>query len=131
MAFRFLLDADISPVVARIARAKGLDVVSVHERGEAGLRDDEQLRRAAAEGRIFVTRNRNDFIRWTIEFAHKLEPHAGVLIVPRSIAAVRPDPLARALVQWSKFASSRFDARSAAPSYMLDYLSVAEDESDH
>ena len=121
--YRFILDAGISPEVARIARALGLDAVSVYECGRGELRDDEQLRRTAADGRIFVTRNRNDFIRWTVEFAHKLEPHTGVLIVPRSVAATRPDPLARALFQWAEVTAARLGGAPLSP-YSIDLVAA-------
>jgi hypothetical protein len=62
---RFLLDEDLPPKVAVIARSLGLDVVSVHEIGRTGLSDEAQLRFAASETRILVTRNRDDFIALT------------------------------------------------------------------
>lgn len=120
--FRLLLDADISPAVARIGRALGLDVVSVHEIDRSELRDDEQLRLAAANGRLFVTRNCNDFLRWTVEFARMSAPHAGVLIVTRSVPATRPEPLARALVGWSERMGARLGSRPLDP-YFIDFLS--------
>ncbi len=80
-----------------MGRALGLDVTSVYECGRGELRDDEQLRLAAADGRIFVTRNRNDFLHWTIELSRTAQAHAGVLIVSRSVIATRPEPLAYAL----------------------------------
>ena len=119
----FMLDADISPEVARIARALGLDAVSVYECGRGELRDAEQLRRSAAAGRVFVTRNRNDFIRWTVEFAHKLEPHTGILIMPRSVAATRPDPLARALFQWADATTARLGGAPLSP-YSIDFVTA-------
>jgi hypothetical protein len=58
---RFLLDEDLSPTVAETARGLGLDALSIHEVGRRGLRDDEQLRLAAADGRTAVEGDR----RWT------------------------------------------------------------------
>ena len=122
-SFQFLLDADISPEVARIGRALGLDSVSVYECGRGELRDDEQLRWAATDGRIFVTRNRNDFLHWTSEFVRMSEPHAGVLIVSRSIPATRPELLAHALVRWAELIGARFEHQSVGP-YFIDFLSA-------
>ena len=59
---RFLLDEDLPPKAAGIARNLGLDAASVHETSRRGYADDEQLRFAAGESRIFVTRNRDDFL---------------------------------------------------------------------
>jgi hypothetical protein len=64
-----------------VARDLGLDVVSVHEIDRLGLSDEEQLRFAATEGRILVTRNRDDFLALTTEFYRRGKPHRGVLIV--------------------------------------------------
>lgn len=119
--YRFLLDADLSPEVARVGRALGLDVVSVYECGRGDLRDDEHLRLAAADGRLFVTRNRNDFLRWTAEFARTAEPHAGVLIALRSIPATRLEPLAHALRRWVFTRTEQCGSASVGP-YFIDLL---------
>lgn len=122
--FRFLLDADLSPRAAHVGRALGLDVLSVYECGRGELRDDEQLRLAAADGRLFVTRNRNDFLRWTAEFARTAEPHAGVLIALRSIPATRPEPLAHALRHWVTSWTAREGGATLGP-YFVDFLAPA------
>lgn len=100
----------------------GLNVVSVYECGRGELRDDEQLHLAASDRRIFVTRNRNDFLRWTAEFARTNAPHAGVLIVTRAVAATRPEPLARALRWWAELMAERYAGAPLGP-YFLDFLS--------
>ena len=64
---RFVLDEDLSPVVAETARGLGLDAVSGHEIGRRGLDDRQQLELSAADGRASVTRNRDDFILLTLE----------------------------------------------------------------
>ena len=99
---QFLLDQDISYRVAEVARGLGLDIVSVYECGREHLSDLEQLRLAAMDRRLFVTRNRDDFIRWTVEFSRTAAAHAGVLIVPRTIPPQRPEPLAHALAHWTQ-----------------------------
>lgn len=104
---RFLLDEDLPPKVAAIARSLGLDVVSVHEIGRTGLSDDEQLSFAASEFRILVTRNRDDFIALTHRAYATNAPHHGVLLVPRSTPNTHPDRIARSLVAWvARFATS-------------------------
>lgn len=91
---RFLLDEDLNPAVAETGRGLGLDVISIHEVGRRGLRDDEQLRLAAADGRIFLTRNRDDFIKLTVDAYQAGSPHFGVLIVPHSLPNNRPEAIA-------------------------------------
>lgn len=97
---RFLLDEDLSPEVAAIARGLGLEVLSVHEVGRTGYDDEAQLRFSAAEGRIFVTRNRDDFIALTKTFYATNQPHYGVLLVPRSLPNQQAKKIAHALKRW-------------------------------
>jgi uncharacterized protein with PIN domain len=97
----FLLDEDLPPAVATIARVLGLDVVSVHEIGRTGLPDDDQLRFAASESRILVTRNRDDFIALTHRAYATNAPHHGVLIVPRSAPNAHPERIEQAVAAWA------------------------------
>jgi hypothetical protein len=98
----FLLDEDVNPDVAKIARGLGLEVISVHEIDRRGYTDPDQLRFAASEGRALVTRNRDDFIRLTISWFQTGELHAGVLIVPHSLPNHRPDRIAHSLKRWQE-----------------------------
>lgn len=115
---RFLLDEDIPPTVAEIGRGLGLDVVSVHEIQRNGYEDDPQLRYAAGETRIFVTRNRDDFITLTVDFYHAGQAHAGVLIVPHSLPNTQPARLAHALHRWDE----RHVGTTQPFQYMIDFL---------
>lgn len=110
---RFLLDEDLPPKAAEIGRNLGLDTVSVHEISRRGYPDDEQLRFAAEEDRIFVTRNRDDFILLTVEFYRAGEPYSGVLIVGQKLPNARPERIAHTLQDWTEArvdASGRFGA---------------------
>ncbi len=99
---RFLLDEDLNPSVAEIARGLGLDVVSVHEIDRRGFQDEDQLRFSASERRIFVTRNRDDFLGLNLTFFQTGEPHAGLLIVTRSLPNDQPERIAHALMRWQE-----------------------------
>lgn len=120
--YRFLLDEDLSRRVAEIARGLGLDMVSVHEVGRIELDDDDHLRWAAREGRIVVTRNRNDYIEWTTVFFQRGEPHAGVLIVPTALSIQRPERIAHAVQRWAERTHERFGGQPLSP-YFIDFLS--------
>lgn len=97
---RFYLDADLSPRIAQIARGLGLDVVSAHQVGMTEADDPEQLARAAVEGRVLVTGNRDDFLQLTLEAYHDAKPHAGLLIVI-SGGKHQSSRAAHALARWA------------------------------
>jgi predicted nuclease of predicted toxin-antitoxin system len=121
---RFLLDEDLSPAVAEVARGSGLDVLSVHEIDRRGFDDATQLRLAARDERIFVTRNRDDFLTLTLQFFQAGSAHAGVLIVPYSLPNNRPERIARALKRWHDQ-----QARFGEPGpYVIDFLPSQEDQ---
>lgn len=114
---KLYLDADLSPKIAAIARGLGLDTISAHDVGMADAADADQLARAAAERRVLVTRNRDDFVTLTLEAYHDGAPHGGILIVnavgpPRGFART-----AHALAPWAT------THRTAAP-YAIFWLHV-------
>jgi hypothetical protein len=90
------------------------------DRGGDGHARKDSLHLAAAEGGIFVTRKRDDFIALTVEFYGTGEPHNRVLIVPRGLTNNRPERIAHTMKRW-------VDTRSTTPetfdSYHLDFLS--------
>jgi predicted nuclease of predicted toxin-antitoxin system len=87
---RYLLDEDVPPTVGAGLRPRGLDAVSVYDVGWAGLRisDADQLEYAAAEGRVLVSYNRDDFLALDRAWRAAGREHAGILwcsdrIIPR------------------------------------------------
>ncbi len=59
---RFQLDEHVARAVAQALRRRGIEVVTAVEAGLVGAPDAEHLSRAHAEGRVFVTHDR-DFLR--------------------------------------------------------------------
>jgi hypothetical protein len=98
---RFLLDEDVNPAVAEVGRGRGLEVISIHEIDRRGFTDEEQLLFSIDQGRVFVTRNRNDFLRLTLTLFQKGELYPGLLIVAHSLPNHRPEGIARAMERWA------------------------------
>jgi predicted nuclease of predicted toxin-antitoxin system len=99
---KLYLDEDISPTVAAILRKKGMDAASAHETGMLEASDEEQLSFSAAEERVMVTRNRDDFITLTVQFFEALKPHKGLIIIPHTIPGSEFSKLAALLVRFAK-----------------------------
>jgi predicted nuclease of predicted toxin-antitoxin system len=99
---KLYLDEDISPKVSVILRKKGMGAVSAHETGMLEASDEEQLSFATADGRVMVTRNRDDFITLTVQFFEALKPHKGLIIVPHTIPGSDFSKLASLLMKYSK-----------------------------
>lgn len=79
------LDEDLSPRVAEMLRARGIDAVSAHEIGATQLPDAAQRRNAALAGGAPVTRNARHFVALTSDALRRHDPHAGVIICPPSV----------------------------------------------
>jgi hypothetical protein len=94
---KFYLDEDLSPKIAQILRKNGIDALSAHEAGMLEASDRKQLDFAAREKRCLVSRNRDDFIKLTVQFYNDRRPHYGVVIIPYTIPGDQFARMARLL----------------------------------
>lgn len=115
---KFYLDEDLSPKIAEILRRSGIDTLSAYEAGMCEVSDRRQLEFAATEKRCLVTRNRDDFIRLTVQFFNDQRPHGGVLIVPYTLPG---DQFSRIANLIKKFSSSH--QKRMAP-YSIAFLPI-------
>jgi len=79
---KLYLDENLSPRIAVLLRARGIDAASAHEVGNAGLDDRAQLRYAASEDRVIVTANIVDFVALAEEAVAANAAHGGMLLIP-------------------------------------------------
>jgi hypothetical protein len=113
---KFYLDEDLSPRIAELIRQKGVYCKGAHESGMVQASDLEQLMLAARQKRCLVTRNRDDFIRLTVQFFNDHLPHHGLLIIPHTIPGDKFLTIAKALV---KYANQHPEGMQA---YTIDFL---------
>lgn len=117
---RFYLDEDLSPLIARLLRAGGIDAVSVHERMATGRPDHEQLDRAAQENRCLVTGNRNDFLRLTDERLAAGGRHAGVIVATHAPLLRSPATIAAVLARYHRTHPGDL------PPYTVDFIGAPD-----
>jgi uncharacterized protein with PIN domain len=95
---RALLDAQLSPEIARLLRERGLDVDAVTARPDIpdSASDADLMEFAAAEERVVVTNNIKDFRPIAARRLQRGQGHAGLILVPSSRRRTRADVAALA-----------------------------------
>jgi predicted nuclease of predicted toxin-antitoxin system len=78
---KLYLDENLSPRIAELLRAHGLDAVSAHEAGNTQLADPAQLRYATSQGRAIVTCDVADVVALATELIAANADHAGIVLV--------------------------------------------------
>ena len=91
------LDENLSPRIAEILRAAGVDAASAHEVGRTGIDDRSQLAHTAREGRAMVTCDVPDFLVLAAEGIAANAEHAGIILVPPRLPARAFSDIAAAL----------------------------------
>jgi Domain of unknown function (DUF5615) len=78
---KLYLDENLSPRIAELLRARGLDAVGALQAGNAQLTDFAQLRYATSQGRALVTADVADFVALAAELIASNTDHAGIVLV--------------------------------------------------
>src|SRR5262245_51897856 len=98
---RLYLDDDIAgPVLTRLLRQAGHDVLLPADIGLAGAKDPAHLTRAIGEGRVTLSRNYKDFELLHLLIDKAQGHHPGILVVRRDDQVKRnmtPTDIVRAL----------------------------------
>ena len=74
------LDEDMSAIVAARLRKSGFDVLTTHQAGRCASDDESQLRFAADQGRVLITRNYADFQQLHARCLLENRHHCGIIV---------------------------------------------------
>lgn len=73
------IDECLTPALAGRAHSHGYEATCTRDRGHLGMRDDDLLALAVAEGFVFVTNNHTDFVG----LCANADLHAGLIVMPQ------------------------------------------------
>ena len=77
---KLYFDEDMSAILAARMRKAGWDVLTTHQARKRTSNDTEQLRFAAEQGRILITRNYADFLEIHTRCLESGQTHHGIII---------------------------------------------------
>ena len=77
---KLYLDEDVDPLLAKVIRDRGYDVLSTHEAKMHNSDDYKQLDFATSQGRAILTHNIRDFHRIAKDYAKINKIHAGIIL---------------------------------------------------
>jgi hypothetical protein len=80
MAITLYLDEDVDPLLAHVLRERGVDCLSTKEARNLGCSDVQRLAFLVSLGRVLLTFNVKDFIRFAQESARTGRHHAGIIV---------------------------------------------------
>jgi hypothetical protein len=80
------LDEDVSNLVARLLRSRGMDVTTVQEQQMLGKSDPEQLAFFASISRCILTHNRVDYEKLHLHYVTNGIEHSGMIVIPQKPA---------------------------------------------
>lgn len=79
-AIKLYLDEDVDPLLAKVLRDRGYDVLSVQEAGKRTVSDHKQFEFATSHGRVFFTHNIKHFVKLSNEYSKSGKNHSGIIV---------------------------------------------------
>jgi uncharacterized protein with PIN domain len=77
---KLYLDEDVDPLLAKVIRDRGYNVLSTHEAKMHKSDDYKQIDFATSQGRAILTHNIRDFYRIAKEYSKINKFHAGIIL---------------------------------------------------
>lgn len=77
---KLYLDEDVDPLLAKVIRDRGYDILTTHEAKMHNSDDYKQIDFATSQGRAILTHNIRDFHRISKEYAKINKFHAGMIL---------------------------------------------------
>jgi len=77
---KLYLDEDVDPLLAKVLRERGYDVLTVQEAGKKTLSDRKQLEFAINQGRTFFTHNIKHFVKLSQEYSKSGKNYSGIIV---------------------------------------------------
>jgi predicted nuclease of predicted toxin-antitoxin system len=77
---KLYLDEDIDPLLTKVLRDRGYDILSTHEAKMHKSDDYKQIDFAISEGRAILTHNVRDFHRIAKEYGRISKSHSGIIL---------------------------------------------------
>ena len=79
-AIKLYFDEDVDPLLAKVLRDRGYDVLTTQEANMFSSSDDAQLKFAISQGRAFFTHNVKHFPKIAGNYAASGKSHFGIIV---------------------------------------------------
>lgn len=76
-------DEDVSVVIVKIFQAHGFDAICASQMKMFGKTDEQQLAYASSKGRVFITHNKEHFLKLHKDYLAMGRHHSGIVLMAR------------------------------------------------
>ena len=77
---KLYLDEDVDPLLSKVIRDRGYNILSTQEAKMHGTNDYQQIDFATSQGRAILTHNIRDYYRIAKDYAKINKNHAGIIL---------------------------------------------------